>query len=271
MVMDGSVVGRGCMALMLSVLYECQGQHGTLKRALPLCWLVTKAPKGHFTQERHQSLLAQAKSLIPANRKVIFLGDGEFDGCGLLQDITNIGWHYVCRTAKNTLLAEADWPEETFSFAHLDLQPGDCVEMPDLLFTAQRLGPVLAGAIWEATHKEPLLLVTNLDFLHEARVWYNKRFGIETFFSDQKSRGFYLCHSHLSDPARLCRLLIATCLAYYWLVCLGAEVVQRGWQSIVHRGKRCDLSLFQLGRTWLTHCLNEGCPVPVRLQFKYIK
>ena len=44
-------------------------------------------------------------------------------------------------------------------------------------------------------------------------------FGIETFFSDQKSRGFYLCHSHLSDPARLCRLLIATCLAYYWLVC----------------------------------------------------
>ena len=269
LVMDGSVVGRGCMALMLSVLYR----QGKLKRALPLCWLVTKAPKGHFTQERHRGLLAQVKSLIPANREVIFLGDGEFDGCDLLQDITNAGWHYVCRTAKNTLLAEADWPEETFSFAHLDLQPGDCVEMPALLFTAQRLGPVLAGAIWETTHKEPLLLVTNLDFLEEAHFWYRKRFGIETFFSDQKSRGFYLCHSHLSDPARLCRLLIATCLAYYCLAyyCLGAEVVQRGWQSLIHRGKRCDLSLFQLGRTWLTHCLNEGYPVPVRLQVRHIK
>ena len=52
---------------------------------------------------------------------------------------------------------------------------------------------------------------------------------------------------------------------------MGAEVVQRGWQNLIHRGKRCDLSLFQLGRTWLTHCLNEGCPVPVRLQFKHIR
>ena len=109
------------------------------------------------------------------------------------------------------------------------------MELPGLLFTAQGLGLVLVGAIWEYGHKEPLLLVTNLDFLHEARFWHRKRFGIETFFSDQKSRGFYLCHSYLSDPARLCRLLMATCLAYYWLVCLGAEVVQRGGQGLIRR------------------------------------
>lgn len=75
------------MALMLSVLYECPTQQGKLKRALPLCWRVTKAPKGHFTQQCHQALLAQVKSLIPANREVVFLGDGEFDGCDLLADI----------------------------------------------------------------------------------------------------------------------------------------------------------------------------------------
>ena len=271
LVMDGSVVGRGCMALMLSVLY----QQGGLKRALPLCWLVTKAPKGHFTQERHQGLqerhqglLAQVAPLIPAGRQVIFLGDGEFDGCGLLQDITAAGWHYVCRTAKNVLLAEADWPDETFSLSDLCLQPGDSAELTDLLFTAQGLGPVLIGAVWETSQTEPLLLVTNLDFLHEARFWYRRRFGIETFFSDQKSRGFYLCHSHLSDPARLCRLLVATCLAYYWMVCLGAEVERRSWQSLIHRTERCDLSLFQLGLTWLKHCLNENWPVPVRLQLR---
>ena len=262
LVMDGSVVGRGCLALMLSVLYR----QGNLKRAVPLCWLVTKAPKGHFTQERHQALLAQVKSLIPADREVIFLGDGEFDGCGLLADMAAAGWHYVCRTAKNVLLAEATWPDETFSLSDLHLQPGESVEMTDLLFTAQGLGPVLVGAVWERGQREPLLLVTNLDFLDEACFWYKKRFGIETFFSDQKSRGFYLCHSHLSDPERLSRLLMATCLAYYWMVCLGAEVVQRGWQNIIHRGERCDLSLFQLGLTWLKHCLNENWPVPVRLQ-----
>jgi len=233
---------------------------------LPLCWLVIKAPKGHFTQERHQGLLAQVKPLIPAGREVIFLGDGEFDGCGLLQDIAAVGWHYFCRNAKIVLLAEADRPDETFSLSDLGLQPGDGVEMTDLLFTAQGLGPVLIGAVWEVSQTEPLLLVTNLDFLHQARFWYRKRFGIETLYSDQKSRGFYLCHSHLSDLARLCRLLIATCLAYYWMVCLGAEVVRRGWQALIHRKERCDLSLFQLGLTWLKHCLNENWPVPVKLQ-----
>ncbi len=41
LVMDGSVVGRGCIALMLSVVY-----HG---RALPLTWIVVKGfTTGHF-------------------------------------------------------------------------------------------------------------------------------------------------------------------------------------------------------------------------------
>lgn len=262
LVMDGSQVGRGCMVLMVSVLY----QQGDKKRALPLCWHVVKAKKGHFPQESHRELLAQTKALIPSGRNVIFLGDGEFDGCGLLTDIMAAGWHYVCRTAKSVLLAEADWPDETFSLLHLGLQPGDCVELTDVLFTAQGVGPVLVGAIWEPGQKEPLLLVSNLDFLEEARLWYKKRFGIETFFSDQKSRGFYLCHSHLSQPERLSRLLMATCLAYYWMVCLGAEVIRRGWQTIIHRSHRCDLSLFQIGLHWLEHCLNEGEHVPVRLQ-----
>ena len=276
LIIDGSQIGRGCQALMLSVLFQ-QGtlQQGTLQRALPLCWLVTQAPKGHFSQERHQELLAQVKSIIPPHRQVIFLGDGEFDGPDLLADVTRVGWHFVCRTAKNVLLAEADWPEETFTLAQMmadgSLRPGDCVEMPNLLFTAQEIGPVLVGAVWELGQKEALLLVSNLDFFGEARQWYKKRFGIETFFSDQKSRGFQLGHSHLSDPERLCRLLIATCLAYYWMVCLGAEVIRCGWQVIIHRTERCDLSLFQLGLTWLEHCIDEGRPVPVRLQMRAMK
>ena len=273
LVMDGSQIGRGCMALMLSVLYEQKGQQGERKRALPLCWRVVRAKKGHFPQESHRELLAQATALIPSGRSVIFLGDGEFDGCDLLGDIQAAGWRYVCRTAKSVLLAEADWPDETFSLSLLmadgGLQPGDCVEMADVLFTAQGLGPVLVGAVWERGQKEPLLLVSNLDFFEEARVWYKKRFGIETFFSDQKSRGFYLCHSHLSQPERLARLLMATCLAYYWMVCLGAEVVRHGWQATIHRTERCDLSLFQLGLHWLEHCLNEGWRIPVLLGMSY--
>ena len=48
--MDGSEVGRGCLALMISVVYR--------KRALPLAWLVVKGTKGHFPEETHKQLLS---------------------------------------------------------------------------------------------------------------------------------------------------------------------------------------------------------------------
>jgi len=97
----------------------------------------------------------------------------------------------------------------------------------------------------------------------EACGWYSKRFKIETLFSDQKSRGFHLHKSHLSNPTRLCRLLIAASLAYLWIVYLGAYAVRHGWDKIIHRTERCDLSLFQLGLRLLDHLLNEELPIPM--------
>ncbi|MBN2386309.1 MAG: hypothetical protein JXB85_04760 [Anaerolineales bacterium] len=58
LVMDGSEVGRGCLALMLSVLYR--------SRALPIAWLVISAKKGHFSQERYIKLLSAVQNLIPS-------------------------------------------------------------------------------------------------------------------------------------------------------------------------------------------------------------
>ena len=54
----------------------------------------------------------------------------------------------------------------------------------------------------------------HMGLMGEACYWYTKRSWIETFFSEQKSRGFNLHKSHISEPARLARLMIASCLAY---------------------------------------------------------
>lgn len=255
LVMDGSAVGRGCMALVVSVIYK--------KRALPLAWIVVAGGKGHLSEQTHKQLLEQVAKLIPRDRTVVFLGDGEFDGIGLLAAIANLGWQFVCRTAHNAVVYEGD---EDFRLAWLNVEPGQVIECEDVFFTAGGFGPVLCVALWDKTQREALYLVSNFDFWQEALLWYKKRFGIETFFSDQKSRGFYLAHSHLSDPQRLNRLLMATCLAYIWMVCLGAHVVASGKLALIHRTHRCDLSLFQIGLIWLEHCLNEDLPIPVLLR-----
>jgi hypothetical protein len=116
---------------------------------------------------------------------------------------------------------------------------------------------------WAKGSQDPLYLLTNMESADEACRVYAKRFCLETFCSDQKSRGFHLHQSPLADPTRLTRLLMATCLAYIWIIYLGALCEQDGWVSIIHRGDRCDLSLFQLGLRLLDYVLSEDYTIPV--------
>jgi len=251
LLMDGSDVGRNCVALMVSVQYR--------GRALPLGWLVISGKKGHFSEDRHLQLVAAVKELVPQGADVVFLGDGEFDGTQLQQKLDEFGWKYACRTASNAILYDG----EEFSFQDVLLQPGMCLSIEEVAFTRQRYGPILAVAWWDKDHEEPIYLVSNFDLKEEVCYWYLKRFKIETFFSDQKSRGFHLHKSHLSNPSRLARLMIAACLAYLWIVYLGVWSIQQELHKVVHRTDRCDLSLFQLGLRILEHLLDFNLPIPV--------
>lgn len=250
LIMDGSGVGRRCQALLLNVVYG--------GRALPLAWTVVAGPKGHCTEAAHCDLLAQVQPLVPPEANVIFLGDGEFDGITLLSKVTTYGWHYVCRTATTTLL----WAGKgCVALGQLLTAPDDAVYILAVAITAKRYGPLMALGVWEAEQKEPIFLVSNLTDPQTAWDWYRKRFHIETFFSDQKSRGFQLHKSHLADPKRLTRLLLAACLAYLWIVYLGTVARREGWLAHLHRAHRCDLSLFQLGLALLAHWLNDDLPL----------
>jgi len=255
LVMDGSGVGRGCTALMLHVVYK--------GLALPLAWRVRQAPKGHFPEDLHIALVDLIRGLIPAGTPVVLLGDGEFDGTRLQHTLQQAGWSYACRTATSTV---ALWEGETFRLAVLGacLKPGRLIELQEVYCTREAYGPIMVLCGWAKGYHEPLYVVSNMATAEDACRWYEKRFRIETFFSDQKSRGFHIHKSHMSDVQRLSRLLLAACLAYIWLVYLGSVCEKEQWRPLIHRRKRCDLSLFQLGLRLLEHFLNEELPIPVQ-------
>lgn len=107
---DGSEIGRKCLALMVSVIYK--------KRALPIAWIVVTGSKGHFPEETHVQLVQQVHEIVPEEAGVIFVGDGEFDGIILQATLNVYGWEYACRTARNTQLgADGD----IFSFHELEV------------------------------------------------------------------------------------------------------------------------------------------------------
>src|SRR5467141_1154366 len=255
LVMDGSGVGRGCPALMMHVVYQ--------GRALPLSWHVRQAPKCHFPEALHIAMVALMREVIPAEATVVVLGDGEFDGTALQATLHAAGWAYACRTAMSTV---ATCEGATFRLDTLGAcsKPGRLIEVKNVHVTREAYGPIMVLCCWAKGYKEPLYLVSNMLTAEEACRWYEKRFRIETFFSDQKSRGFHIHKSHMSDVQRLSRLLIAACLAYIWVVYLGSLCEAGGWKPVIHRRKHCDLSLFQLGLRFLDHILNEELPIPVQ-------
>jgi len=77
LVMDGSVVGRGCMALMIHVVSK--------GRALPLAWRVRQGPQGHLPADLHIALVELVSGLIPEGAQVVLRGDGACDGTRLQQ------------------------------------------------------------------------------------------------------------------------------------------------------------------------------------------
>lgn len=251
-VIDGSEVGHECITLMISLIYG--------KRALPITWLVVKGRKGHLAEAVHLDLLTQLQAILPPNGRMVFLGDGEFDGIALQAALQAKNWRYVCRTAKNTILYEDG---RQFSFNELCLPVDDQIWIPQVWFTKEGYGPVSVIAQWERGFAHPLYLVTNFELPDEALYWYKKRFQIETLFSDRKKRRPFLHKSHLDDPQRLSNLMIAACLAYLWIVYLGCIAVRDDWIKIIPRTDRCDWGLFRLGLALLDHFLNEVLPIPV--------
>jgi len=237
---DGSVVGKGCMCLMFSVIYK--------GRAIPVVWHVYRGKKGHLSESAHRKLLAALAGLMPDDCRVVITGDGEFDGCDWQEDILSHGWNYVVKTGKGTYITEASG--DTFKLGEVCLLPGEDLFFEAVAFTRKKWRTNVL--VWHGKgHKNPLYLVTNLDFSPEIKQLYKKRFKIEPFFRDLKSKGFHINRSGLRDPKRLEKLLIAACLAYVLCIMAASKASQSKFYNLVSRTDMNDLSLFQLGKRFI--------------------
>lgn len=242
---DGSVVGQGCMALMFSVIYK--------EKAIPVIWKVYKAKKGHLPEFAHRELLKSLSQLVPQSCRIVITGDGEFDGCDWQQDILDLNWDYVLRTGKNAIITEENWDKA--KVGNICIEQGTHLFFENIEFTKKKQLTNLF--IWHGKgHEKPIYLVTNLDYGKEIKSFYKKRFKIEPFFRDQKSKGFNIHKSGLSHPKRLERLLMATCLAYILCIMASAKAYKSVFYIEIALQYENALSLFQLGYRFMLHLVD---------------
>ena len=77
----------------------------------PSAYSTFKGKKGHSSAEMQLELIKYIQTLLPWGANVIFMGDGEFDSCDVIQFIkSETNWRYICRTARNIkVFHQGEW------------------------------------------------------------------------------------------------------------------------------------------------------------------
>ena len=155
--MDGSTIGRGCMVLMVGVIYR--------KRALPLAWVVYEGKKGHAPATRHVEVLRKVVPLIPEGADVVLLGDGEYDSTEMVKWVqTETRWSFALRTASDIPVQQGQTWREIATFSK---HKGSLVTAHQVAFTKKAALSLNLVAWWGITYEDPIYLIISTSKLME--------------------------------------------------------------------------------------------------------
>ena len=253
LVLDSTQYGPSCRALVVGLAYNGQ--------VLPLGWRIVKGKKGHTDPALQNELLREVAAYLPPG-PIVLVADSEFCAVELLSVLHQAGWRFIVRVRGNVTVQPATGP--SFLLAACGVHVGQTHHWPGAVWTAQhQFGPLLVIATWKKGEDEPLYLISNGTQLDIALRIYAWRFWIEPLFADVKGRGFRLGLTHLRQPERLSRLLLAACIALLWTLALGGKIAHSPDQRLVDRNDRTDRSLFQLGFRFIKRCWKLAQPAPI--------
>ncbi len=264
LVIDGSQAGKGCAALMVSIVWR--------NRGTPICWFVKKGSKGHFTEENHVSVFERAaqvlEPLLPQGMDAVLLGDGEFDGIGLQKACLPHGWSYVLRTASDTVFYEAG-----NRFQARDVAPppnGSHFFVPEVEFTEKRFRHV-SFTCWHERkrHEDPIFLISNLEGALEVAWFYDRRYSIECLFRDLKSSSFNLHRTRLKSASSISNLIIVAALAFIMTLSIGIQYEGSPLRKKVQRVRKDQkvLSVYSFACKLLDYLIDNDIGFSFSFQF----
>lgn len=202
---------------------------------------------------------------MPAGCTVTLLTDRGLTGPGVVDVCRGLGWHWVGRVNVGPAQANRvrDATGEEAALWTWVARLGRRGTAPAALFkqAGWRDGFVTVHA--PGGYADPWVLFSDRPGGIARVREYRRRWTIETMFQDCKRRGLCLEASHLGDPARLTRLLLALHLALWWLHQLGARAIRHGERARFDRADRRDLSLVRLGRRVMEARLTAERPPPL--------
>ena len=203
---DQSKVNGAHQMLMVSLRFG--------ERALPLAWRMRKT-QGAIGFAVQREALEAAAALLPEGARPLLMGDRFHGSPALINWCRDRGWGWRLRCKQDPLVFEQGG-ETTLA---------DCFArgehmLRDIELTGKRARAHVA-MIHEKGHPEPWIIAMSDPPTTWRAYDYGLRRGIETMFSDYKTRGFNLEDSQIERTDRLDRLILVLSIALYWAVSTG--------------------------------------------------
>ena len=206
LMMDQSKISDNRECLMISLR--------TGERAIPVLWRVRET-SGGIGFDVQEPLLDDVAAMLPEGAKVMLSADRFYGTSKLIAWCQTQGWDYRIRLKENRILHHEGG----------EITAGEAARARMNALTGVRLNDsdvmTHIGIIHEKGHKEPWIIAMS-DTPNTAKTLdYGMRWGIESMFSDFKSRGFGITQTHITCPDRIERLILVMSVALYHAVSAG--------------------------------------------------
>lgn len=213
--MDATTLGQRFTVLVISVVYRgC---------AIPVAWTVVSALTKGAWRPHWEALFTHLQDSVPADWTVLVLADRGLYARWLYRHICTLGWHPFLRINQQGQCRPLEEPRFR-SLSTIVPQVGmrwsgsvDCFAGP-----GSRLRCTLV-ACWDAPHRDPWLILTDLPPEVADAAWYGMRTWIECMFRSTKRGGWQWHQTKMTDPERASRLWLAIAVATLWVVSVGGE------------------------------------------------
>ena len=201
-------VGRQEINLLMLAVKTRRGRLG-------LMWTVLGRPGNSGAKERID-LIDRYIALFGQESIGLLLGDREFIGTDWLNYLTGKDLPYIMRMREGQRATTIEG--RSGSLGSLLLGPGGKREATvtlDAMAEKGLPGPAIAVRAVRPKGRNPVIVATNRPNLRALEA-YRKRWAIESFFADAKTRGFNLEDTRLTDPRKLALLTAILAIAIAW-------------------------------------------------------
>lgn len=256
--------------------------------AIPLAWVVWEQnaplPDGAYWQAI-ETVLAQARAVIPADLSVLVAADRAYDVPAFVDRVQGQGWHWVVRLKARSSVRFRTWQGRTVALAAVLAaalpRPGTRWKARGAVFKRAGWRPASIVGLWAVGEGEPVVVLTDLPPRWQALAWYDRRFWIEPSFRADKALGWDWEGSGVQGVAHHTRLVLAMAWATLVTASVGiaeaeaqlSRLARRHWRVRRPRGwdgrqiEHARQSILTLGQgallRWLAGVTTD--PVPVRL------